>query len=485
VDKITKPYIRFLHMHTLNKTFLFMLLPMVTQGQVAFERTYGGNAGDVGFSVEQTADGGYILAGATESSGAGSFDMYLMKVDPLGNEVWSKTFGTPEIELAYSVQQLSDGGYILCGGWAGFGSDSLTLIRTNATGDPEWIAHYPISVPRSIGYSVQETSDGGFVACGFSGPQDSEDMVVLKTDGQGVIQWTRTVDLGQNEVGYAVRETADHDLVVLGLSFINYGVDGDMLLVRLDQAGNTLWTRPYPTAENEEGHGLSLNSDGGFTITARKWAVSADLFLMRTNSVGDTLWTRTFGSELGDDEGFDVEQTPNGDFVVTGRYQEAAGEPAGMYLIRTDGAGDLLWERKVFNGVSAISQSVDLTSDGGYVMLGYTVDVFGADGNIDMFLVKTDGAGYTSIAEAVSDSDRITLFPNPADDVARFSMITDRTGPLAIIVVDASGRMVRQERVGKETVHAIDCSGLDNGVYSVLLKRNNGAIAMSSLVVSH
>jgi len=470
----------------MRNTILFAaLLPLIAHAQITFERTYGGAGTDMGFSVKQTSDGGYILAGGTWSFGAGSADMYLVKVDAIGNEEWSKTFGSALFEYAYSVQQTADGGYVLCGGWSGLGTDTLTLVRTNASGDPQWIHHYPISVPRSLGLSVLETSDGGFVACGFTGFQSDEDMVVLKTDAQGLVQWTRTLDLGRSEAGYSVRQTADNGFVVLGLSFITYGVDGDLLLVRMDQTGDTLWTNRYQTAENEEGHGLSANSDGGFTITARKGAVPSDLFLMRTTSSGDTLWTRKFGTPLGNDEGLDVAQTQDGDFVVTGSYQATTSAPTGMYLLRTDGTGALLWERHVFRNLTAISQSLDLTSDGGCVMLGYTGDTLGGNLNIDMFLVKTDGAGYSAIPEVTRSSDRIDLFPNPANDATHIEIRTSETGPLLIIVTDASGRVVVQEQVAKDTVRTIDCFGLDNGVYSVSLQNDQAVIAARLLVVSH
>jgi hypothetical protein len=155
-------------------------------GGVLWQKTYGGAGDDYGFSIRQTADGGYILNGATNSFGAGGFDCYLLKTDSNGVVAWSKTYGSTNTDLCNGVLQTNDGGYIFVGQSFGFGTASdIYLVKTNDAGDTLWTKIYG-----GAGYEFEscilQTSDGGYL---ISGGEESfgtsRNIYLVKTDSNG------------------------------------------------------------------------------------------------------------------------------------------------------------------------------------------------------------------------------------------------------------------------------------------------------------
>jgi hypothetical protein len=156
--------------------------------QMSWWRTYGGTGDDDGGSVKQTSDGGYIVAGLTESFGAGNWDVYLIKTSASGDTLWTKTYGGPNYDWGSSVQQTSDGGYIITGTTESFGAGNgdVYLIKTNISGDTLWTRTYG-GADDELGCSVQQTSDGGYIVASttYSFGAGSADVYLIKTDANG------------------------------------------------------------------------------------------------------------------------------------------------------------------------------------------------------------------------------------------------------------------------------------------------------------
>jgi hypothetical protein len=166
------------------------LIKTYANGNIIWAKTYGGTNSDEAYSVHQTSDGGYIVAGATYSFGAGNYDIFLMKTDANGNVIWAKTYGGTSTDYAYSVQQTSDGGYIVAGYTASFGAGSgdIFLIKTDANGNVQWAKTYG-GIGWDLAYSVQQTSDGGYIVAGLtiSFGAGNYDIFLIKTDANGNI----------------------------------------------------------------------------------------------------------------------------------------------------------------------------------------------------------------------------------------------------------------------------------------------------------
>jgi len=188
-------------------------------GDTLWTRTYGGSSNDVGRSIQQTQDGGFIIAGYTASYGAGNYDVYLIKTDSSGDTLWTRTYGGSDDDYGYSVEQTQDGGFIIAGNTKSYGAGgyNVYLIKTDANGDTLWTRAYGGS-DDDYGYSVQQTQDGGFIIAGWTksyGAGD-KDVYLIKTDANGDTLWTKTYGGWNDDGGYSVQQTTDDGFIIAG-----------------------------------------------------------------------------------------------------------------------------------------------------------------------------------------------------------------------------------------------------------------------------
>ena len=196
-----------------------LVLPLSLHAQITFERTYGGDSLDLGLSVMQTPDGGYILVGNTGSFGAGGHDVYLIKTDANGDTLWTRTFGGTYDDQGWSVQQTADNGHIIAGLTESFGAgeSDVYLIKTDALGDMLWTRTFG-GASGDFGSSVQQTADGGHIIAGGTSSfgADGGDVWLIKLDAVGETLWTRTYGGASVDVGYSVQQTSDSGYIIAG-----------------------------------------------------------------------------------------------------------------------------------------------------------------------------------------------------------------------------------------------------------------------------
>jgi hypothetical protein len=353
---------------------------------ITFERTYGDTAYDHGRSVEQTRDGGYVIVGWTDSFGAVVTDVYLVKTDSLGDKLWSRTYGGEDTELGYSIVETKDGGFVIAGDLRkpSSGVRDIYLIRTDSAGDTVWTRCYG-GADRESGRSVRGTQDGGFIVAGYSSESmwDDADVYLLKTDSLGEMIWTRTYGGEGNDAAYSVQQTSDEGYIIAGYSQTDRR---QVYLLRTDSEGNVIWSQAYGGSGWDEGFSVDQTFDRGYVVTGS--TLSNEALLIKVNSSGDSLWSRVYPGGLW---GYSVRQTTDEGYIIAGTMEGLAGDWYDLYLLKTDSVGDTVWSRRYGGSQPDGAACVRQTRDGGYIVAGVT-ESFGA-GDRDVYLIKTGPVG--------------------------------------------------------------------------------------------
>jgi hypothetical protein len=360
-----------------------------TEPQVEWEKTFGGRGDDVGYSVQQTRDGGYIIVGETESYGAGG--VYLIKVDANGNMQWSKTFGGSVGEWGSSVQQTSDGGYIIVGWTTSFGAGwaDVYLIKVDANGNMQWSKTFG-GPEDEWGFSVQQTSDGGYIIVGstVSFGAGWADVYLIKVDANGNRQWSKTFGGGSWDVGYSVQQTSDGGYIIVGETKSFGAGEADVYLIKVDANGNMQWSKTFGGRGDDWGYSVQQTRDGGYIIvggTMSFGAGEADVYLIKVDANGNRQWSKTFGGPE-DEWGYSVQQTSDGGYIIVGFTESFGAGWSDVYLIKVDANGNMQWSKTFGGPENEWGYSVQQTRDGGYIIVGFTGS-FGAGGK-DVYLIK-------------------------------------------------------------------------------------------------
>jgi hypothetical protein len=218
-----------------------LLIKTDASGNLQWATTYGGTNDDWAYSLQQTSDGGYIVAGRTYSFGAGLDDIILIKTDANGNVQWAKTYGGTDIDYAFSVQQTSDDGYILAGYTRSFGAglDDIILIKTDANGNLQWATTYG-GTNDDWASSVQQTSDDGYIVAGYTRSFGAGfyDAFLVKTDANGNIIWAKTYGGTDYDDASSVQQTLDGGYIVAGYTASFGAGSRDIFLIKTDEDGN-------------------------------------------------------------------------------------------------------------------------------------------------------------------------------------------------------------------------------------------------------
>ena len=368
-----------------------------------FMKTFGSRELDYGYFVQQTKDGGYIITGITESFGDYAGDVWLIKTDNTGKMEWNKTFGKfGKLDWGYCVQQTTDGGYIITGDtWSyGAGIWDIWLIKTDIMGNMIW--NRTFGGPESDrSFCVQQTIEGGYIIIGNTASfgAGKSDAWLIKTDSDGNKIWDKTFGGTSGDFGNHVQQTTDGGYIITGCTYSFGAGDKDIWLIKTNSLGDKVWDNTFGGPDDgETSSWVQQTNDGGYIIIGRTDSPGADewdIWLIKTNSAGSKIWDRTFGGTRCD-SGFSVQQTNDGGYIIVGEKGRDEILPyfgSVVWLFKTNSLGFKMWER-TFGDIlfrDDAGHCVQQTTDGGYIIIGKT-ESFGA-GKSDIWLIKTDEYG--------------------------------------------------------------------------------------------
>jgi hypothetical protein len=401
----------------------FWLVKTDANGNMQWNKTYGGTSPDWAFSVVQTGDGGYALAGSTQSFGTGGCDFWLVKTDANGNMQWNKTYGGTGYDYAQSVVKTGDGGYAIAGPTTSFGAgnDDFWLVKTDANGNMQWNKTYG-GTGYDYAQSVVKTGDGGYAIAGptTSFGAGNDDFWLVKTDANGNMQWNKTYGGTGDDWAVSLIQTGDGGYALAGYTS-SFGAGWyDFWLVKTNSAGTMQWNKTYGGTNADYGRSVVQTGDGGYALAGYTYsfgAGNADDWLVKTDASGNQLWNTTYGG-TSEDGAYWVVQTGDGGYALAGfTYSFGAGN-RDAWLVKTESNGNMQWNKTYGGTADDEAWKLIQTGDGGYAPVGWTTS-FGA-GNRDAWLVKTDASGNiggdeSGLAWIYSSANTVTLYRGATD----------------------------------------------------------------------
>jgi len=483
---------------------LFILLTATVQAQeIEWQNTIGGNYTDQLYSIQQTTDGGYILGGWSESyisgdkteNSFGGSDYWVVKLDSIGNIQWQNTIGGNSGDGLYSVQQTTDGGYILGGVSTSNISGDKTensqgyidywVVKLDASGNIQW--------QNTIGgnsddylTSIQQTTDGGYILGGWSNSNISGDKTensqgdydywVLKLDPTGNIQWQNTIGGSINDQLYSIQQTIDGGYILGGWSNSNISGDKtensqgtDYWVVKLDASGNIQWQNTIGGSFLDYLNCMQQTSDGGFILAGSSQSGisgdktedsqgGSDYWVVKLDAFGNIQWQNSIGGNS-DDYLTSIQQTIDGGYILGGYSNSGiSGDKTenyqGLYdywVVKLDATGNIQWQNTIGGNSWDELISIQQTNDGGYILGGHSSSGISGDktensqGDYDYWVVKLtnkisliNGKIYIDAnSNTIQDSNEINL-PN--------RMITEQN----------TGRIAFSEQNGNYNVSVLD-----------------------------
>jgi uncharacterized delta-60 repeat protein len=361
-------------------------------------RAIGGTNGDIASSIQQTSDGGYIVAGNTLSFGAGNQDFLIIKLNSSGNIQWSRAIGGIDSDQAQSIQQTSDGGYIVAGliYFLIPGNYDVLIIKLDSSGNIQW--------SRAIGgtnydsaVSIQQTSDGGYIVAGRtrSFGAGNYDALIIKLDSSGNIQWSRAIGGTNEDDAVSIQQTSDGGYIVAGYTNSFGAGNSDALIIKLNSSGNIQWSRAIGGTNDDRAFSIQQTSDGGYIVAGGTWSFGAgnyDVLIIKLDSSGNIQWSRAIGG-TNRDLASSIQQTSDGGYIVAGGTWSFGAGNYDVLIIKLDSSGNIQWSRAIGGTNDDYANSIQQTSDGGYIVAGWTYS-FGAGG--DVLIIKLDSSGNIS-----------------------------------------------------------------------------------------
>ena len=503
-------------------TNLFSQTPPTLQWQ----KCYGGTKFEISNAIKQTSDGGYIVAGYTASNDSdvsgnkgGTEDAWIIKISNTGSLQWQKCVGGSLMDVFQDVLQTVDGGYIAVGYSysndsnvsGNHGKSDFWIVKLSSTGSLVWQKCYGGS-KIDIAYKVIQCMDGEFLIAGSTESNDSNvngnkgnsDGWLVKVNGSGVLQWQKCFGGMSNDAIRSIQQTADSGFVFTGTTSSsdtnilgNHGGQ-DLWVLKLDKTINIQWQKCYGGTQSETGFSVQNTSDGGYIIAGNTTSNDGDIasgnkgqydfWVLKLTSSGIISWQKCIGGS-NMDEAYSVIQTTDGGYVVSGYTQSNDidvignhGNTPDYWLVKLSSSGNILWQKCYGGSSTDIAYTLQQTSDGGLILSGESLshdgDVFGNHGNFDFWVVK-----LSSITTEISETEKkneINFYPNPSTGI--FNLTNDNDEKLQTIILDMNGKIIDEFALDSRTEKQLNYVNLADGIYVVRLFNENKSMQQKFVI---
>jgi hypothetical protein len=492
---------------------------------IEWAKCYGGNSQDGANAIVQTNDGNFVIAGGTQtlnngdvSGNHGQGDFWIVKIDTGGNILWQKCFGGSIYEEAYSIVQTKDGGFAIAGKTesndgdvsgnhliSGFPYWDYWVVKTDSVGNIEWQKCLG-GQGMDCASSIVQSFDGGYAVAGGSfsndgdvsghhGSLDTCDYWVVKLDSVGNILWQKSLGGTGWDWATIIIQTRDSGYIVGGSSNPNW-------LFKLDNDGNIQWQKspPIQLGVNAANHGIIETIDGNIILTgSRYWTYCNNLSgnhggdevsIIKLDSVGNSSWQTCYGgSSL--DIGNSIYQTNDGGYVLAGITASDDGDISGYHngydywIVKTDSIGTMQWQKCLGGFGNELSYQIMQINNGGYLVGGWTFstngDVIGNHGNSDFWIIKLAPDTITSIPTINQQSSIFTISPNPSNGIFQITF-SSKQKTNNIEIINTLGQTVFQSSNNyHQSSINLDLSFLPKGIY--FLKMSGGESASAKTLI--
>lgn len=485
----------------LSTLLIFIYFISFSQAKIEWQKSFGGSKDDIAYSIQQTTDSGFVVAGKTKSSNGavsenhGDYDFWIIKMDQNSSIIWQKSFGGSGADIANSVQQTKDGGFIVAGSTnstdgdisESFGSIDFWILKLSAEGSVIW--------EKSLGgtgsddaRSIQQTTDDGYIVAGSSsilnqnrGYEDENQYRIAKLSSTGEIVWDKLLGGSSRDVANCIQQTNDGGYIVAGSSMsfngdvvsTNHG-SFDWWIVKLNSTGDIVWEKAYGGTKSDIAKSIQQTKDGGFIVAGSSFSTDGDLmenfgvsdyWVVKLDNEGRIMWQNSLG-DIDHDGANSIKQTKDGGYIIAGAFSHPDGIINGQgykmdfWIIKIDSMGSVTRSKYLGGESTDIPYSICQTFDGGYVAAGYsrsnTGDVTENQGNSDYWIVK-----FTTpkvLGRVYFDSNKNGTHDNNENGIDNIKLVVN---PGNIIVHTQEGGKYWFESlpVGEYTV-TIDTTGL-------------------------
>jgi len=388
---------------TYKHLYLIILFPAIffstefTFSQYYFEMSYGGIGSELATVLDLTSDGGYVVVGSS-SSFSSDQDMYILKLNSNGNVEWSKVYHSPgSIDRLHNVKQNTSGGYYLTGYVeSGFGFVDHSILKADGSGNLIWAKNFGGMEAEEL-RALTLTPDGGILVSGYNASfgAGAKDVQAIKISSSGDIEWAKTYGSIWEDFNFDNKLLSDGNYLLSGATDISGYYSIRPLIIKIDPAGNIIWSKIYSGTVEDWGYSIETD-DSGFLLSGdtRTYGLggSRDIYLIKTDSLGNVLWAKAYGG-IGDEESRYVLRSIDNKYVICGFTDSFGFGGFDAFLMKVDSIGNLDWFYTYGGQQNDYARYVLETSDSGYVIAGNRYS--NSLGSGDIYLIKTDKFGYS------------------------------------------------------------------------------------------